>query len=188
MPMAQDTEPFPEASFELRTHGPLEALTPAIRSAIAEVNGSISLEFRSFETQVRESLGRQRLLALLTAFFGSLALLLAMIGLYGVTTYAVVRRRSEIGIRMALGAARAAVIRLVLRDVVLMLAVGAALGVAASLAAGRLVGSLLYGMEPTDPATLVLATMLLAAATALAGYVPAWRASRLDPSAALRDE
>ena len=188
LPLAQDPDPFPNASFELRTSGPLDALTPSVRSAIAEVNRGVSLEFQSFETQVRESLGRQRLVALLTSFFGALALLLAMIGLYGVTTYAVVRRRGEIGIRMALGAARSTVIWLVLRDVAIMLSIGTVLGIAAAVAAGRLVGSLLYGVKPADPVTLAAAALVLAAATAISGYLPALHASRLDPSTALRDE
>jgi putative ABC transport system permease protein len=128
------------------------------------------------------------MVALLSGFFGGLALLLAMIGLYGVTAYGVARRQGEIGIRMALGAQQAAVIWLVLRDVVAMLMAGAVLGLAASLAAGRLVASLLYGVKSYDPAPLAIAAVLLAAATGIAAYLPARRAARLDPMAALREE
>jgi ABC-type antimicrobial peptide transport system permease subunit len=128
------------------------------------------------------------MVALLTSFFGGLALLLAMIGLYGLTSYGVARRRGEIGIRMALGASQGAVLWLVLRDVVVLLGCGAAVGVAASLAAGRLIASLLYGVKPADAATLAAAVLVLAASTSLAGYLPARRAARIDPTAALREE
>jgi predicted permease len=185
--MAQDREPWPMVDFEARSAG-IEALMPRIRAAMAEIDRGISLEFHNFETQVDESLLQERTIALLSSFFGALALLLAMIGLYGITAYAVARRRGEIGIRMALGASRGSVVRLVLRDVIVMLAAGTVLGVAASLAAGRLVASLLYGVKPADPATIAAAACVLAAATAIAGCLPALRASRLDPSAALRDE
>ena len=161
---------------------------PAIRAAIGGVNRGISLEFRNLETQVDESLLQPRMVALLSGFFGGLALLLAMIGLYGVTAYGVARRQGEIGIRMALGAQQGAVIWLVLRDVVMMLATGAVLGLAASLAAGRLVASLLYGIKSYDAAPLAIAALLLGAATGIAAYLPARRAARLDPMAALREE
>jgi putative ABC transport system permease protein len=125
---------------------------------------------------------------MLSGFFGGLALLLAMIGLYGVTAYGVARRQGEIGIRIALGAQSGAVIWLVLRDVMAMLAMGTALGLAASLAAGRLVGSLLYGVKWYDAAPLAIAALVLGAATGIAAYLPARRASRLDPMTALREE
>jgi putative ABC transport system permease protein len=185
---AQDASPWPSVSFEVRSEIPADRLIPAIRSAIGAVNRGISLEFRNFETQVEESLLQSRMVALLSGFFGGLALLLAMIGLYGVTAYGVARRQGEIGIRMALGAQQGAVIWLVLRDVVAMLAVGAVLGLAASLAAGRLVASLLYGVKSYDPAPLAIAALLLGAATGIAAYLPARRAARLDPMVALREE
>jgi predicted permease len=185
---SQDTETWPEISFELRSAQPVETLIPAARTAIGQVNRGISLDFRNFETQVDESLLQPKLVALLSAFFGGLALLLAMIGLYGVTAYGVARRQAEIGIRMALGAQPGAVIWLVLREVAVMLAIGTALGLAASVAAGRLVASLLYGMKPHDMAPLAVAALLLAAATGMAAYLPARRAARLDPMTALREE
>ena len=188
LPAAQDDDPWPEMNLVYRSAGPPEALIPGIRSAIAEVDRSVSLEFHSLESQVNDSLLQPRIVALLSSFFGALALLLAMVGLYGVTAYAVQRRQSEIGLRMALGASQGSVIALVLRDVALMLAIGTVVGIAASLAAGRLVTSLLYGVKPADPATLAGAAVLLGAATAIAGYIPALRASRLDPTAALREE
>ena len=188
VPTAQDTKPWPEVHFEVRSNGPVERLIPEVRSAVAQVNRGVSLEFREFETQVDESMLQPRVVALLATAFGLLALLLAMVGLYGVTSYAVARRKSEIGIRMALGEQRQSVTWLMLRDVLILLAVGLALGLAASLAAGRLVASLLYGIKPNDPAHLAIAALVLAGATAVAAYLPARRAARLDPMAALREE
>jgi len=185
---AQVTDPGPEVNFEIRSQRTVETFVPAVRTAICEVNRGISLEFRNFETQVNESLLQARMVALLSAFFGGLALLLAMIGLYGVTAYGVARRQGEIGIRMALGAQPGSVIWLVLREVIAMLAIGTLLGLGASLAAGRLVASLLYGVQPHDAAALALAAMVLGIATGIAAYLPAHRAARLDPMAALREE
>jgi len=185
---AQDTSPWPEVNFEVRSQGPVETSIPAIRAAIGEVNRGISLEFRNFETQVNNSLLQPRMVALLSAFFGGLALLLAMIGLYGVTAYGVARRQGEIGIRMALGAQPGSVVWLVLREVAAMLAVGTLLGLGASLAAGRLVASLLYGVKPYDWAPLAIAAVVLASAAGMAACLPAHRAACLDPMAALREE
>jgi predicted permease len=185
---AQDSEPWAEVTFEVRSERPVQTLIPAVRAAIGEVNRGISLEFRNFETQVNESLLQPRMVALLSAFFGGLALLLAMIGLYGVTAYGVARRQAEIGIRMALGAQPGSVVWLVLREVAVMLAIGTVLGLGASLAAGRLVASLLYGVKPYDAAPLTIAAVVLGIATGIAAYLPAHRAARLDPMAALREE
>jgi predicted permease len=188
MPALQDPEPSERITFEIRSAGPDGALKAAIRSAIGDVNKDISLEFRSLEKTVDDSLLQARLVALLSGFFGFLALMLAMLGLYGVISYSAARRRGEIGIRMALGAAQDSVIWLILRDVMLMLCAGATLGLAASLAAGRLVASLLFAVKPADPVTLGSAFLLLAAGAVTAGYLPARRASRMDPMAALRNE
>jgi predicted permease len=185
---AQDTDPWPEVNFEVRTERPVETFIPAVRAAIGEVNRGISLEFRNFETQVNDSLLQPRMVALLSAFFGGLALLLAMIGLYGVTAYGVARRQAEIGIRMALGAQPGSVVWLVLREVAAMLAIGTVLGLGASLAAGRLVAGLLYGVKSYDAAPLAIAAVVLGIATGIAAYLPAHRAARLDPMAALREE
>jgi len=184
----QDAEPQPRIQFTLRSDMPAETLVPAARAAILSVNRGVSLEFRSLETQVNESILQPRIVALLSSVFGGLALLLAMVGLYGITSYAVTRRKGEIAIRMALGAPREAVVWLMLRDVVALLAIGMAAGLAASLAAGGLVTSLLFGVQPRDPVHLAGAAAILAAATAAAAYLPARRAARLDPMAALREQ
>jgi predicted permease len=171
-------------TFELRAAaGAPSALIPAVKSAVPEVN-----EFTTLATQIDESLTRERLLATLSGFFGALALLLAMIGLYGVMSYNVARRRNEIGIRMALGAEQARVLSMVLREVAILIAAGLTLGLGAALATTRLLESFLYGTKSKDPLTLLAAAAVLAAVAALAGYLPARRASRQDPMAALRDE
>ena len=147
-----------------------------------------SLQVTTLERQVSESLTRERVLATLSGFFGGLALLLAMIGLYGIMSYSVTRRRNEIGIRIALGAAQSRVVRLVLGEVGRVVAIGLALGAAGALAATRMVASLLYGVAPNDAPTLVVSALLLAAVAGIAGFLPARRAARLDPVTALREE
>jgi predicted permease len=188
VPAAQDSQPGPELQFEIRSDVPLASLTPAVRTTIAKISPDVSLAFRSFAAQVSDSLLQPRLVALLSSFFGILALLLAMVGLYGLTAYGVARRRGEIGIRIALGAQRRSVVWLILSDVVLTLAIGTAIGIGASLLAGQLVAKLLYGLHPGNPATVLLSAVLLAIAAMIAGYLPARRASRLDPMTALREE
>ena len=163
-------------------------LIPAVKSAMAEVNRDVTLNFMTFSTQVDESLVRERLLATLSGFFGALALLLATIGLYGVMSYNVARRRNEIGIRMALGAEQSRVLRMVLGEVCLLVFIGLAAGLAATLATTGFVSSFLYGLTPNDPRTLGSAAAILAMVAMLAGYLPARRASRLDPMTALREE
>ena len=143
------------------------------------------MTFRLLADQVDGSLTQERLIAQLAGFFGALALLLASLGLYGVTTYTVARRRTEIGIRMALGAAPRGIVRLVLTRVSLLVGVGILAGASASLWASRFVASLLYGLEPRDPAMLVGAAVTLAAVGTVSGWLPAWRASRIDPAEVL---
>jgi putative ABC transport system permease protein len=131
---------------------------------------------------------RERLMATLSGFFGGLAALIAAVGLYGVMSYLVARRTNEIGIRMALGASRGDIVRLVLREAAILLLVGLAGGAVLAVAAGYAAGSLLFGLRPTDAGILAMAAALLAAVAIAASYLPAWRASRLDPVTALREE
>jgi ABC-type antimicrobial peptide transport system permease subunit len=124
---------------------------------------------------------------MVTAFFGTLALLLAGLGLYGITSYAVTRRRAEIGIRMALGAETTSVLRLVLLRVFVLVAAGIIIGTVASVWSSRFIASLLYDLQPRDMVTLVSAAVTLTAVGALAGWIPAYRASRIDPAQVLRN-
>jgi ABC-type antimicrobial peptide transport system permease subunit len=138
--------------------------------------------------QVEETLQQERMLAGLTGGFSLLGMLLACLGTYGVTSHGVERRTAEIGVRMALGARRADVQRMVLRDVAVVAGTGIAAGGAAAVAAARAIAASLYGVAPRDPLTLGLAALLIASAALLAGYLPARRASRVDPMTALRSE
>ena len=184
---SQDATPM-SYEFELRAAGPPTALISGAKSAIAEVNRNVSLQFKTLAVQVDESLARERLLASLSGFFGALALALAMIGLYGVMSYNIARRRNEIGIRMALGAEQSRVLRMVLREVAILIGMGLAIGLSAAIGTTRFVESFLYGMKANDPWTLFLSAGVLALAAALAGFLPARRASKLDPMNALREE
>jgi len=139
-------------------------------------------------TLVRESLLRERMMAMLSGFFGLLAGLLATIGLYGVMSYMVERRRNEIGIRIALGADRSAVVVMVMREAGLLLLTGLVVGGAASIGAAYWARALLFGLRPQDPGTLAAGALALAVVALVASYVPAWRASRLEPTEALREE
>jgi ABC-type antimicrobial peptide transport system permease subunit len=192
VPLAQfDDGPRPApASISVSVRSASESpalLTRTIADAIARVNPDLALTFRPLAVQVNASLTQERLVAMLAGFFGGLALLLAGLGLYGVTSYAVSRRRTEIGIRMALGAAPAGVVRLVLARVTLLVGAGIVAGSALSVWAARFVSTLLYGLQPRDPVTIVSAAVALAAVGALAGWLPAYRASRIDPAEVLRD-
>ncbi len=188
-PWSQEGTPYPHINFELRAAGGAPtALIVAVKSAIGEVNRDLSIEFATLTTQVNESLSRERLLATLSGFFGALALLLATIGLYGVMSYNVARRQNEIGIRMALGAEQARVLRMILGEVGILIGVGLAVGLGVAVATTRFIASFLYGLTPNDPLTLSLAAVVLAGVAFVAGYLPARRASRLDPMTALREE
>ena len=180
--------PMRWANFLLRASGPATALIPSVKAAVDEVNHDITLQFQTLAVQLDESLGRERLLATLSGFFGALALALAVIGLYGVMSYNVARRRNEIGIRMALGAEQTRVLRMVLGEVAILLVAGLALGLAVAVSSTRLLASFLYRLEPNDPATLITACVVLAVSAAVAGILPARRAANLDPMTALREE
>jgi predicted permease len=162
-------------------------LSRSIADAIGGVNRDLTLTFRPLAEQINGALTQERIVAILAGFFGALALLLAGLGLYGVTSYAVLRQRAEIGIRMALGAAPRSVVRLVVSRVAMLVVAGIVTGMAVSLWASQFVSTLLYGIEPRDPATLAGSAAVLAAVGALAGWLPAYRASRIDPAQVLRD-
>ena len=189
IPYGQQQDGMPSSmSLSVRSAGGSPALlTRPLAAALSSVNSDIAITFRPLGDQVNAALTQERLVAMLSGFFGGLALLLAGLGLYGVTSYAVSRRRTELGIRMALGALPGGVIRLVLRRVAVLVSLGIVVGGAASLWAGRFVTPLIYGLQPRDPLTLAAAILLLGAIGALAGWLPARRASRIDPARVLRE-
>jgi putative ABC transport system permease protein len=188
VPEDQDEEPNPGGNFVLRTNAPLGQFYRAAEGAIAEFDPGIGVDFRLLTTQIKESLTRDRLMAVLAGAFGFLAGFLAVLGLYGVIAYMVARRRNEIGVRIALGASRSQVIGLVMREAVLLLAIGLTVGAGLAAWAGQAAASLVYGLKPQDPVTMGGAIALLAVVALLASYGPALRASRLEPMDSLRDE
>jgi predicted permease len=174
-------------NFELRIALPQAAVRKAVQHAVAAVNPAIPLEIHTLAAQVDDSMTRERVLAALSAFFGGLALLLAMIGLYGTLSYLVTQRRVEFGIRMALGATSRSILGLVMRHVLLLLLVGIAVGIALSLATTRLLAAMLFGIEARDPVTLAIGGGLMAAVSLAAGFLAARRATKVDPMVALRE-
>ena len=188
LPFGAGSDPEKFINLELRTDGSLTTLSGAVKDLVASVNPAISLDLTTLQAQVSASLARPRLLATLSGFFGALALLLAVIGLYGTLSYGVARRRNEIGIRLALGAGRERVLRMIVSEAGLLVLVGTVAGVLLALATTRFVKSFLFGLEATDPATLILSALMLGGVAMGAALLPAWRASRLDPTEALREE
>jgi putative ABC transport system permease protein len=187
VPYAQLTRDFP-STLTIRAAGPLGQIGAAIRQALQRHVPNTPIEVRALSEQVNARMVQERMLATLASGFGFLALVLVSIGLYGLLAYGVARRIKEIGIRMALGAERRRVIALVLRSAARLVLTGIALGVPVALGASRWVESMLFGLKPTDLATIGSAVMLLVITAQVAAYVPAWRASRVDPLAALRHE
>jgi ABC-type antimicrobial peptide transport system permease subunit len=165
------------------------ALYGAIRGAVKRLDPAMPIyELKTLGRQLDETLLTERLIALLSAGFGLLATLLATIGLYGVMAFVVARRTKELGLRMALGAARLNVVWLVMRDVLTLVAIGLAIGIPAAIGLGQLVASQLYGIQARDPWIAAGSVALLAAVGAVAGMIPATRASRIDPILAIRYE
>lgn len=173
--------------FSVRVRGDANAYRATILAAMQSVNKEVVVDFRAFEEDLRAAVIQERLVASLSAFFGGLALLLAAIGLYGVMSYSVARRHNEIGIRMALGAEPASVMKLVLSNVAMVTVLGLVTGIVVAVSTGRFVNTLLFGLVATDKTMIAIAGATLAMAAALAGYVPARRAARVDPMAALRE-
>jgi len=185
---SQNKEPGLGLHFMVRSTLPLGSLMAAVKKTVLDENSQISLQFQVFTTQVRESLLRERLMATLSGFFGFLAVALATVGLYGVISYMVERRRNEIGIRIALGANRANVLNLVLREAGVLLVAGLAIGIGLALAVGRAASSLLFGLQPNDPVTIGASVAGLAVVAIAASLLPAMRAARVEPMVALREE
>jgi ABC-type antimicrobial peptide transport system permease subunit len=189
IPYRQDLFHLNKMCVAVRTAGNLPGLTARIRDEFRAIDPAIPiLSIDSMEQDVDKTLVHERIIAWLSAFFGALAVALACIGLYGVMSYTAARRTGEIGVRLALGATRANVLGMVLRESLLLVAMGIALGVPATLAATRGVESLLFGIRASDPATIGGAALLMVAVGIASAYLPARRASCVDPLVALRHE
>jgi ABC-type antimicrobial peptide transport system permease subunit len=166
----------------------LPEFTRAVRDSIASSSPAINIDFLPLETQVQQSVVRERLLGLLGGGFGLLAAILAAVGLYGLLSYTVESRRNEIGIRMALGANRSAVVNLIVREAGWLLVAGVTAGIAITILASKGAANLLYGLQPSDPSTLASAVLVLLLIGLASAYLPARRAASVDPLAALRQE
>jgi len=176
-------------NFEVRTAGDPMELVSAVRRVARDMDPNLALyRVQSEVEQINQAVFQERLFARLTTFFGLLAALLACVGVYGIMAFAATQRTREIGIRMALGASRREILQMVLRESLLLVAVGIAMGIFMALGASRSISTLLFGLQPTDPLTIAAATLLMIAAAGLAGYLPARRASYVDPMVALRYE
>ena len=186
--IAQADHPDADTQILIRSRKPMAGLISGVKAMASEANGNLDVSFFVFKERIESGLLRDRLMARLSGFFGGLAVVLAVIGLYGVISYMVARRRNEIGIRMSLGADRRSIVGLVLRESLLLLGIGLTLGIGLALGASRAAASLLFGLKAYDAATFVAATGILAGIAVAASYVPAWRASRVDPLEALRHE
>jgi predicted permease len=189
LPVSQARDYLNSLALAVRTNSNSLDLAPVVRRRIRALGSNILItDTATLDQQIDQSLLQERLVSTLSSFFGFLALLIAAIGLYGVMSYSVVRRTREMGIRMALGARSATVLWMVLRETFSMIGLGIALGTPAALLLGRTVGSLIYGLKPSDPATIFGSALILGAVAILAGYLPARRASKVDPMVALRYE
>ena len=178
-----------DQTFQLRTFGDLSGLGATLERVVQDMSARFHIVgLQTMSDVVDRSLTQERFIAQIATFFGLFALLLASIGLYGIMSHTVSSRTNEIGIRMALGALRSNVLWMILRQTLLLVLIGAVIGLAASMVATRLIESRLYGLTPTDPATMAFGVLLMVGVGALAGYLPARRASNVDPMAALRDE
>jgi putative ABC transport system permease protein len=186
LPMAQGGFHGSAFSVTAKAVAPRGLLERNIAEAIGRTAPDLAFTFRDYGDQLRATVIQERLVALLSGFFGALAMLLASLGLYGVTAYSVGRRQTEIAVRMALGASAPGVVRLVLGRVATLVLVGVAIGVVLSLWAAKFVGALLFGVQPRDPMTIVAAAAVLVTVGLFAGWLPARRVSRLDPTTALR--
>ncbi|HEY6465479.1 MAG TPA: ABC transporter permease, partial [Candidatus Acidoferrales bacterium] len=192
-PYVQDIDSMPQMHFEIRTKGDAAALIPAVREVVASVDNRLPLfDVATQNQQIDELLYQERLFAKLTGFFAGLALALVCVGLYGVTSYAVTCRTSEIGVRRALGAQRGNILAMIARDILWLAGVGVVVGIGASLAVAKIalheIAGLLYGIHINDVTSIVIASVFIAVIAALAGLVPARRAMRVDPMVALRHE
>ena len=188
LPSSQTAQANSQRILEVRARGTATSIVAAVRQALSDVNPRITVDFETLSGQLGASLQRERMLALLSLLFGAVALTLAVLGLYGVMAYSVARRRQELGVRIALGALRGRVVRLVLSEVGTVVVIGLVIGAIGARVASRQVAPFLYGTAPTDARVYVSAAFVLAAVAFIAGLIPAWRAARVDPIEALREQ
>jgi predicted permease len=188
MPLQQHPFYANEVQVIVRTGGDPAAMTATVRKTAHDLNPEMAVKFTTMETMVSDSIAAPRFRTFLAGTFAALALLLAMAGIYGVMSYIVTQRTSELGLRMALGAAGSDVMALVLSRAAVMAVVGLAIGAAMAMAVSRLIGAMLFGLTATDPATYAMVLFGVAGIAVLAAAGPAWRASRIDPMVALREE
>jgi ABC-type antimicrobial peptide transport system permease subunit len=177
------------SNIEVRTSVAPAQLASTLRRTLMEVDAALPVyDIVPLEERLQRGISNDRLIARLTTAFSAVALFLACLGLYGTISYGVTRRVTELGVRMALGAARGDVLWLVVREAAVLVVAGAAVGIPLALVAGRSVGSLLYGVQPVDPVSFATAAFALIAIAGFAAYLPAHRASRIDPMVALRKD
>jgi putative ABC transport system permease protein len=186
--VTQEQQQRPLARITVATSTDMASTTAAVTRALGEINPAIAIRYQSVREQLAQSLTRERLMATLSGFFGGLAVLIATLGLYGVMSYVVARRRVEIGVRMALGADPGSVLRMIVREAGVLLAAGLVIGGVLSVFAARTAETFLFGLKPGDPVTLALAMASLASVTLMASWIPAMRAARVQPTVALREE
>lgn len=176
-------------TFEVSSSFPPMSLAPDVQGLVHGLDSQLTAgDFKTLAEQVDQSLYQERLISTLSSFFGALALVLACVGLYGIMSYTVSRRTNEIGLRIALGAGRVRILRMVLGEAMLLALIGVAIGLPCAAAATRLIGNMLYGIRPTDPLTILASTLVMGAVAVIAGYLPARRATKVDPMVALRYE
>jgi putative ABC transport system permease protein len=189
VPLAQSADVWPDAPFRVsvRAAGDLAQVVPGVAAALGRVDPRLPYTFRPLDLDVGAAVAQERVVARLAGCFGVIAILLSAIGLYGVISYTVTRRRGEIGIRLALGGQPAAVVRLILTRISLFVLAGTLAGLFVASWLSRFIAPLLYGLEPRDPLTLVAATATLATVAAFAGWIPVSRAVRIDPAQVLRE-
>jgi putative ABC transport system permease protein len=185
---AQNSDAGPGAPVLIRSRLPQAEMVAAVKYILNEINPAITVSFQGFKPMIEATILRERLMATLSGFFGLLALVLACIGLYGILSYGVASRTNEIGIRMALGAGRRDVLWLILHEALLLVIAGVAVGLPMIFAVTRLASTLLFGLTPTDPVSLLMAALLMLAVAMVASYLPSRRATRVDPMVALRCE
>ncbi len=188
-PLLAGDRPGWPLSFAVRSAADVRQLAPVIRKISAEIDPSVPVtEIKTQTALIDNLLLSERLLSLLSDAFGTLAMVLSAIGLVGLLAYTVARRTNEIGVRMAIGASRKHVIQLVLKDSLLLVIAGIAVGLPGAFFLGRYLKHVLFDLAATDPATAVLSLAVLVAIAGIASWIPAWRAARIDPMRALREE